>query len=86
MVTFNPNLGGGIFIPCWFSIKNSKTVKAVNRTFCSIYVLTVLANNANNNTSVVIIIIQLIMVILMIRIIITTIIINSFNYCFVHYD
>ena len=27
--------GGGDFTPCWFSLNNSKTEKAVNLTFCS---------------------------------------------------
>ena len=37
---FNPNLGGGsggvILPPCWFSLNNSKTVKAVTLAFYSI--------------------------------------------------
>ena len=35
---FNPNLGGGrgVVLPCWFSLNNSETVKAVTLTFCSI--------------------------------------------------
>ena len=33
----NPNLGGGNFTPLsWFSLSNSKTVKAVTLEFCSI--------------------------------------------------
>ena len=39
---FNPNLGGGeggggnFTPPSWFSLNNSKTVKAVTLEFCSI--------------------------------------------------
>ena len=38
---FNPNLGGEMkrgrgYPPCWFSLNNSETVKAVTLTFCSI--------------------------------------------------
>ena len=37
---FNPNLGGGsggvILPPCWFSLNNSKMVKAVTLAFYSI--------------------------------------------------
>ena len=28
-IYFSPNLGGGNFPPCWFSLNNSETVKAV---------------------------------------------------------
>ena len=36
--TFNPNLvaGAGNFTPCWFSLNNSETVKAVTLAFSSI--------------------------------------------------
>ena len=39
---FNPNLGGGrggvnfSFTPCWFSLNNLETVKAVSLAFCGI--------------------------------------------------
>ena len=36
----NPDLvgggAGGILLPCWFSLNNSETVKAVTLAFCSI--------------------------------------------------
>ena len=34
----NPNLGGGLFYspPSWFSLNNSRTVKALTLEFCSI--------------------------------------------------
>ena len=35
-VSFNPNVGGGIILPPWFSLSNSETVKAVTFAFCSI--------------------------------------------------
>ena len=38
-LSFNPNLGGGGGIlppPCWFSLNNSETVKAITLAFCSI--------------------------------------------------
>ena len=28
--------GDGIFVPYWFSINNSKTVKVINLSFCSL--------------------------------------------------
>ena len=33
---FNPNLVGGVILPCWFSFNNLETVKAVILTFCFI--------------------------------------------------
>ena len=36
MSILKPNLGGGgNFTPCWFSLNNTKTVKAVTLAFCS---------------------------------------------------